>query len=346
MTKRPTEEDLGIAPTAEEQEIASRPLQQAEDEDIRPEDDGDEASRHLVVAKPDKVEPESIEAKAARIRDETTGKFKAAEPAPKLEAGKLAPGTVDVRALQEARAENKVLMERMTTLLETVQKREAKAGKAEEPKEVIPDRNVDPLGYMEYMDKRLSKFEGASAAQDKQRQEIDAETAHVNEALAVAKPQFDAARAADPSLEPTYNALLESYAKELMFINRGNPEFLRDQRGFLGREMTKLENGHIRFAVAQGYNVAEYMRELAASRGIAAPQAQQPGAKVPAPQPGKTIAERQQAQSRHMSIGDLPGGAAPASISAKDLVKMTPKQFAEFAKKMGDAGLDELFSKA
>lgn len=331
--KRPTEADLGIEQTPEEVEILSRPVISAPDDDDIRSDDEDDA---LVVAAPKpEVVAETPEAKATRERDEA-GKFKPKD-------GKPPEGFTDVRALQEARAENKVLNERMNTLLEIVQRREAKAAQAEAPPApVIPDRATDPLGYIAYMDERLGKFEQESASQKQAREAEEVETREFQKALAVAKPQFDQAAAADPTMAPTYNALLESFAKEIAYLNRNDAAFIADPRGFVGKELSRLENGHIRFAVGSGENVVDYFKGLAASRGITGV----PAAQVAAQPDPKPIAERIAAQDRHMSIGDLPGSAAPAQVSAKDLAKMTPKQFAEFARRVGDDGLDSIMGKA
>lgn len=339
MSKRPTEEDLGIETTAEEM----APPPPTTDDDYP---DGGDPDPVVAEPAPKADEPP----KPVPEKDPVTGKFvakdpnKAAEPAPVKPAdpAKPPPGFVDNRALQEARAENKLLMERMTALLEAQQKRDAP--KVEAP--VVPDKD-DPLGRIDHIDSRLARIEGETQAQAQTRQQAEQEYAEVSRALSVARPQFEEAAAADPSITPTYNALLESYARELQFINRQNPEYLADPRAFLGREMTKLENGHIRFAVASGMNVAHYMRELAASRGITG-LTPQPGNGAPpavVPEP-KTIAERQAAQQRHMSLGDAPGAEVPAKIDAKALVKMTPSQFRAFAQKFGEAGLDEIMGKA
>lgn len=350
MSKRPTEEDLGISMTAEEQEILSRPTTQVED-DIPQSDDEDES---LVVAAPkpgDKPAEETAEAKATRERDEA-GKFVAKKDgeAPKVDAPATDERKVDVRALQEARAENKLLMERMTTLLEAQQRREAAKAKAEEPAPTIPDKLTDPLGYIDYLEGRVGKIENETAAQTQARQTAETEQKEVNDALAVALPQFNEAAAVDPTLPDIYNQTLASMAREIAFVNGipTNVPLTPSQKDFIGRELTKLEQGHIKFAVAQGRNVAEYMREFAAARGISASApAAAPVASAAAPAaPARTIAERANAQQRHMSIGDLPGSAVPDKISAKDLVKMSASEFAAFAKKMGDAGLDELFKNA
>lgn len=348
---RPTEADLGIEPTAEELEVLSRPVQQMDDGDDLPADTEDDDS--TVVAKP---AAETDEARAARLRDEA-GKFVAkpkddAAPgadAPKADAPPVDDRKVDLRALQEARAENKLLMERMTTLLEASQRREAAKAEADKPAAPArPDLQTEPLGFIADLDQRLTRFENETAAQTKARETAEAEHGEFVRAMSVAGPQFNEASEADPTLQPTYNALLESYAREIAY-NNGIPlkGATQQQRDFLGQELTKLENGHIMFAVASGRNVAEYMSGLATARGISAPIAAPvtpvPSLGAPAPRP---IAERQQQQQRHMSIGDLPGGAAPTTISVKDLLKMSKTEFAAFAKSMGDDKLDEMFGRA
>lgn len=347
MAKRPTEEDLGIAPTAEEQEILSRPPAPLEPEDDYPREIEDEVEAEI---------PETAEAKAVRLKDAATGKFiakpKDAKPEPEA-TNKPPPGFVDNRALQEARAENKIISERMNTLLEVLNKREARAAKAEEPAPpAIPDKTVDPLGYIDYMESRLGKIEGESKAQGEARQAIERENTEFAQVQAVALPQFNEAAAADPTITPTYNALLESFAKEICYVNgipANSAQMTPQQKDFVGAELSKLERSHIRHAVGKGMNVAEYMKNLASVRGVTvgAPVAAQASTAAPANGTApKTIAERQAAQGRHMSIGDLPGTAAPSKINAKDLAKMSSKEFAAFAKELGDPGMDEVFSKA
>lgn len=347
MGKRPTEEDLGIAETAEEQEIASRSLTTVEDDDL-PHDTDDEQPLQQAA-------PETAEAKAARERD-AAGKF-VAKPKPdapiadkpadgvRPEPVKPPPGFVDQRALQEARAQNKLLEERFNTLMEVVNKRNQQPV-AEPQAPTIPDKNTDPLGYIDYIESRLGKIEGESAAQAKVREDSQREQYEFQQALTVAKPQYDEMAAADPTLEPTRAALFDSYANEIAVLNRTNPDYQRDPRGFLTNALTRLEQDHIKFAVASGQHVGSYMRDLARSRNVNAAPAQPQQAAPPAQQAPRTIAERQAAQNRHMSIGDLPGSAAPNTISAKDLVKMSPKQFAAYAKSVGEAGLDEIMGKA
>src|SRR3954470_9780615 len=107
MAKRPSEEDLGIEPTAEEQEILARPPAPMEAEDDIPRDDGED-EEVAAAAQPQAEAP-------ARVKDPVTGKCvakpKEGEAAPVADAApnpnKPPPGFVDNRALQEARAENK-----------------------------------------------------------------------------------------------------------------------------------------------------------------------------------------------------------------------------------------------
>lgn len=343
---RPTEEDLGIAPTAEEmaEQNAPRPIDQ--DDDIPQRDDEDDITQ---VAAPKKPEDEETPAeKAQRARDEATGKFvKADEARPPQEGVKPPPGFVDQRALREERQARQLLEERLNTLMEVVGKRMPQPA-AETPPPPI-DKNADPMGYIDTLEARLATIEGESAAQAKQRQQAESEQADVNRALSVAQPQFMEAAAADPTITTTYNELLSSLAREIAFVNGipTNGTITPAQREFVGKELTKLENGHIRFAVAQGRNVAEYMREFAATRGINGAAQQQPVADTATgqPVPARTIQERQQAQQRHMSLGDLPGNAVPSAITAKDIARMTPAQFKAYAKSVGEDGLDMLMGK-
>lgn len=336
---KPTEEELGIEQTAEEKEIASRPLVEAPEEDVRQDEDEAEAPQQLEAPK-DKTE-------ARKGRDHgPDGKFLAKDAKTEPEAAvKPPPGFVDNRALQEERQNRRILEERLNILLESVNRRDAAAQpKPEAP--VIPDKNVDPLGYIHYMDERLDKIEGESTAQRQQRDAAAAEQNEMNQVLAVAVPEFQAAVSADPELEPMRAGLMESYAKEICYLNsipqdgRATPA----QRAFVQAELTKVENSHIKFAVQSRRPIGEYIKGLAMTRGITAQLVQMAQQAAPvAAQPGqKPIAERQAAQQRHQSLGDLPGNAAPDRISAKDLLKMSKEDFAAFAKKMGDKGLDAL----
>jgi hypothetical protein len=139
----------------------------------------------------------------------------------------------------------------------------------------------------------------------------------------------------------------------ISFINGANPEFQRDPRGFLQREMNKLEASHTRWAIQSGQHPAQYMMDLARAKGI---QFQQPAqtpqpllqpqpaaaaAAAPAPQP-VPIAQRQEQQQRHMSLGDAPGGQPETKVDAKTIARMSNKEFAAFAQTMKESDLDAL----
>lgn len=351
MGKRPTEEDLGIDLTAEEQEVLARPVTQQPEDDI-PQSETDENDT-LVQGKP-KAEPspagETDEAKATRERDEQ-GKFVATPKdgeAPKVETPPADERKVDLRALQEARAENKILMERMTALLEVQQRREAAKAQAEAPTApVIPKWDADPLSAGQWTQDQLLEIKQRLDQKDSQQQAWQLEQQETDQAYAIANPQFAEAAATDPTMLASYSGLRESFAREIAF-NAGIPfdTATPQQQQYVRAEIDKLEAQHVKYAVSTRQNVADYVRGLARARGVN-PQAALPTA---APQgqavPAKTIAERQEAQSRHLSLGDLPGGAAPTSVSAKDLAKMSQKDFNAFMKRMGDAGADEMFLKA
>lgn len=344
MAKRPTEEELGLGPTAEEVEALQRPapVEDAEYPEGGADDDADD-SHQLVVKKPDgrKTRPH---AEDGTFLPKTEPVIEAKAGDPVVAPPAIDDRKVDLRALQEARAENKVLMERMTTLLEIQQRKEAKANAPEA--DLPPDRTIDPLGRQEWLESRIDKIEGETKAQQEARQAAEREGIEFQEVLAVAMPEFNEAKAADPTVEPTYAALLENMAKELAYVNNipTDGTATPQQRSWLGQEMTKLENSHIRYAVQTRQNVPQYMLNLAKVRNVVAPTAQQqPQTQQPAQ---RTIADRQASQQRHMSLGALPGSAAPSTVSAKDIAKMSQKEFNAFAAKLGDKELDKLFLQA
>jgi hypothetical protein len=326
MAKRtPTEEEAGIALTADELAVINAPPAEAAPDDY-----------------PEGGDPDPVETETAPDPEPA----KAAEQ-PKQERP---PGFVDERALQEsrakekeARAREKLLEERFNTLLEVVNRTTAKPAEAKQEAPAKPDLLQNPIEFIDFglkdVNDRLAKIEGTAAEQQSARQAEEAEQREVEAALQVARPQFNEAAAADPTIGQTHSALLESIAREIAWQNRipldntATPQ----QREYLQRELTKIENAHIKYAVSTGQNVVDYMKGFAASRGVSAVQPQQ----APTPEP-KTIAERRSAQQRHQSLSDAPGSEAPTKLSVKDIAKMSPKEYAALVKKIGDAGMDEL----
>lgn len=334
----PTEEDLGIDMTPEEQDIASRPIVNAPDDD---DDEGEDLQVAVVKDGDDKPD-------ARKTRDHgSDGKFlKKDEERPDA---RPQAGMTDIRALQEERALRRQTEERMQILLDTMQKREAREAKKDEPeKPVIPDKATDPLGYIDHLDERLSRFENESNVQRQQREASEAEQSEMNQVLAIAVPEYQQATAADPELEPMRSGLMESYAKEICYLN-GIPmdgNATPQQRQFVQAELTKIENSHIKYAVTSRRPIGEYIKGLAATRGINSIAAQ-PNAQAAAPANGqRSIADRQAAQSRHQSIGDLPGNAAPSKLTAKDLGRMPQDDFNAVMSKLSDKEVDALFLKA
>ncbi len=348
MVKRPSEADLGLEPTAEEMDT------QAPSRVAPPEDDYPEGGDQNPVDpdNPEGLPPELNEDKADRARD-ADGKFVKQQGQPEGKRQPPPKGYVEQQALHAERAERKaaedrarILEERMNLFLEA----QLKPKQPEPEKPAIPDMNTDPLAFIQHVNERLTGFENESKAQREQREAVEREEAEFSQGLNVARPAFEEAAAADPGLNDQYNGLLASYAREIAHVN-GIPTdgtATPQQRAFVGAELTKLERGHIQFAVKSGRNVVDYFRGIAESRGIVAGQGGvatvNDAARAPQVQP-RTIAQRQQSQQRHMSLGDAPGGSAPAKTTARDVANMTPEQFKAFARQMGEAGMDELMGK-
>ncbi len=242
------------------------------------------------------------------------------------------------KALRHERYERRKLQERLDALLEVMQAQKQPQAEPQEEKPEIPDWEVNPMQAGKWAIERIKQIDenlNKTSAEQRQAQEYEASARIARE---TAQRDFAEASQENPELPNIYNAALGLVAKQVAFANRYNPRF---GQADLQAEIQKIEDSHIQYALSNNLNVADYMMEFAASLGISS--APQPVADGAAGQPQqKSIAERQQQQRRHMSLSDSPGGGPPAKTTAKDVAKMSAKEFAEFAKRVGDKGLDEI----
>lgn len=310
---RPSEEDLGISTTAEEKAILEAP----------PADDYPEGGDPELDAQPEVNQPEPP---AEPVKTEQPRP----EPPPE--------GYVDKRALSESRAREKLLEERMNVLLDVVNRTtQPKEPQPEAP--ARPDLKTDPMEFIGHVAQRLDAIEGATAEQQAAWEAAETERQQTEAAWQVASPQFNEAAASDPTVMPTYSALRIALGREFAWQQRINFDTATPaQQKRIIDYVNEFENAHVRWAVQHGVNIVEHLKGFAAARGINPATLQQP---APTPNP-KTIDQRRQAQQRHQSLSDAPGSEVPAKLTAKDIAKMSPKQFAALAAKIGDAGLDEL----
>jgi hypothetical protein len=243
------------------------------------------------------------------------------------------PKTVDLRALQEARAEAReakrhaaVLEQRWNDFLTGQKSRQQPQEQAPATPEMPGDD--DPLGQLKWLKERHLEQE-QSRAEAEQRQQAQAAAQRENEQVyGIARQQFSEAVQADPSVGAAFEAVKQSVARELSAFGLTGDA--------LQAEYNRIEAGYVRHAIMNRIPLANYIKGLAAARGW------QPGGAVPgaqaaaAAQPSIDPAKVAQAQQRHMSLSDAPGGAAPAPMTAKDLAAMSDKDFNAWMSKRGN----------
>lgn len=308
----PTEESLGLSPT--EEELGT--IVSHEDDDVPLNDDAEPA---LAPAKPG---PE----KAAKPEPEAQDGDKPAEPDKPDEL----PKQVDVRALQEARAEAREA-KRQAAILEQ-RWNDFLAGQrepAKEPEQPAMPGPDDPMGRLNWTVEQLTAFQEQQRQTAAQQAETQRQEQAFQQAFAAVDADYRASVAADPTLAEAYSALRESQGKELLALGYTIPQ--------AQAELARIEREHVMYVAQRGTSIADHIKALAGVRGWQ-PKAQQ------APVQQKTdIAAVAAAQQRHQSLSDAGGGEAVAPLDAKALAKMSDKEFkAWMSKKGNEAKFDEI----
>lgn len=305
----PTEESLGLSPTDDELSTAA-----PQDDDVSVSDDDPSGT-------PDLAEPGASQTAAA---DKPAEKPAEAE---KVEDPKM----VDVRAVQEARAEAREAKQRAAVLEQRWNDYialQAQPKPAEAPKEVIPGPD-DPVARLNWTTEQLVALREQRERETTERAEAQRQQQAWSQTVAKVSGEYEAAVAADPSLTAAYDKLRESQGKEFLAMGLSVPE--------AKAELERLEQQHIAYVAQRGLNIGTYIKQLAEARGW------QAAAPTPT-QNGKTdLAAVAAAQQRHQSLSDAPGGETVAPLDAKALAKMTDKQFKDWMSRKGnEAKFDEI----
>lgn len=303
----PTEESLGLSPSDEELGT----ITQQDDGDDIPLDDNEPDVPDLAKPGDDKV--------AAKADD------KPAEPA--KEPDKPAePTMVDVRAVQEARAEAREAKQRAAVLEQrwndyiAMQRQPAPA---EPAKPAIPGPD-DPMGRLNWTAEQIIAQQEAQQRTATEQAEAQRQEAAYQQAFSIADAEYTAAAAADPSIKQAYDLIREMRGKELLALGYNIPQ----ARALLDQE----ERQQVMSIVQNGRSIVDHIKTMAGFRGWA-PQAAAP---TPAPAPKTDLAAVAAAQQRHQSLSDAPGGEGVAPLDAKALAKMTDKEFKAWMSKKGN----------
>lgn len=299
----PTEASLGLTPTDDELATVSH----AAEDDISREDDP-------------VVEPPVAES----------------DKAPVVEPEKPAdPKTVDLRALQEARAEAREARQRATVLEQRWNdflsgQQAPKVAQQEDVAPAIPDPDTDPVGAIKWAREQIIAANERQATDTRARSEQQqAQEAYARDFQRV-DAAFTEAVKADPTVGEAFNAMLQSAVNEFLAMGYSEQQ--------AQAQVQQLANQHVMHMARNNLDVPKYVKSLATARGWR-PAAAQQAPKLDA----AAIASTQQ---RHMSLSDAPGGEAVPPLDAKALAKMSDKEFkAWMSKKGNEARFDEIMGR-
>lgn len=306
----PTEESLGLSPTDEELGT------------IAAQDDGDD-----IPLNDDEPDVQAL-AKPGDEKQKADESDKDAEPAKEPEKPAEDPKMVDVRAVQEARAEAREARQRAAVL---EQRWNDFLASQQQPKQAEPEKPSippadDPMARLNWTAEQIAAIQEqqrqATAEQLKQQQE----EAAYQEAFARVDADYVRAKQADPTLDEAYNALRKSQGEELLALGYTIPQ--------AKAELDRIERQHVLYVTQRGIPIADHIKQLATVRGWRPAQAA-PAAQA-APTPKTDLAAVAAAQQRHQSLSDAPGGEGVAPLDAKALAKMSDKEFKAWMSKKGN----------
>lgn len=257
------------------------------------------------------------------------GAVAAGEPSEPKKKEPDEPKTVDIRALQEARAENRDLRERHARLEERtnfiLQQLNGMQKPEEKPKDQDPEPNPDEdfIAHHAWLARQFKAMKDADTQRTSewQRQQEEAARATQMEQAIWDTWNQDSARYAqeNPDFQNAAKWLADTRNAQLTAI--GNI----DQRMSSQRARDAQINAELKqiviAAAQQNRSPAEVVYQFAQSYGY---KPAEPGSKKDPAEEVKAIAERQE---RHMSLSNIQGGEAPKQLTAKDLASMSEAAF-------------------
>lgn len=266
--------------------------------------------------------------------------------------------TVDVRALQEARAEARAareeaarirderirLEERLNVINQSIAAQQKQAAVQQTPS---PSMDDDPLGYFKH---ELDAVRGelkASKEIEAQRAQAQHAEQQFNELANRAGSVIAQAARADPKVNEALDFAFEGLRAEI----RASVENAVS-KGMLPPHMQMAEAERIWRAsianlsqrvTADPQQAADFVFRQARYYGWGTqPQQQAPMQQQNTPNPAELAAR----QERHMSLSNIQGGEAPQALTLDAIGKMSDDEFNALARKLGDKGLDKLMGAA
>lgn len=325
---------------------------------------GDTASDQAGIPSVDASAPQETQdaplAQDAPVAGQTQENAPQAEPEPKM---------VDVRAVQEARAEKQRLFEEFTRYrqekeaefarlderVKIINQAIAAQNKPQEQAAVVPSKDEDPLGFYEHkletLEQQLARF---NEVEQQRTQATQAEQQH-NALMARASTFIDQAVTVNPQVSEALNfafdglrgeirqTVADGIAKGTVHPHMQAAETERLWRASMAQMAQRLPPdpqaaADFVFRNARYYGWGYQPPQAAQAVQVASPAQQV----VQVQQP--TIQQRAEQQQRHMSLSGVSGAEPPKAIDAKTIANMPEKEWREFVKTAaGKKAMEEHF---
>lgn len=232
---------------------------------------------------------------------------------------------VDLRALKAERGKRKEAerlarekeiefakaQERLAMLQQAWEQEQAQRQQTQQPAPQSPDKDADPLGYLEHQLQQEREARAQLEQQFKQQQGFSQQREQVTMLANTYKAAADQFKAQTPDFLEAYNDLYAKLDKEMELAGVADPNQRRQQ----------LMNSELQFVATQlrmGKNPAQAVYEMARLRGYS------PKAAEPAPADN---VELQQKRQQAMSPLSGAGGKPPTNTTLKDLVNLPMDEF-------------------
>lgn len=261
--------------------------------------------------------------------------------------------TVDVRALQEARAEARAAREEAARVRDErirLEERlnilnQAIAAQQKQPEQVKtgPTKDEDFIGWSEHKIETLEQQLARVNETEQQRAQAQQAEQQHNVLISRASNTLDSAIAANPQVSEALNHAFEGLREEIKaeLVKHNVPQHLQAQEAErLWRSSMATMAQRLPADPAQA---AEFVFRNARYYGWGyQPQQQAPQTQQNRPNPQELAAR----QERHMSLSNIQGGEAPQALTLDAVAKMSEKEFNKLCAKLGDEGMDRLMGAA
>lgn len=229
------------------------------------------------------------------------------------------------RKAQEANERAIRLEERLQALIDVQQQAQPKPEQQKKPEDDIPDDN-DPVAIVNWAKKELLARKQREADEAQQRETQTREQQEWERVYNDVNSRYTASAQSDPTIVEAHNALRKSLGEELTEV------YGYSQQQAL-QELQRIENQHIAVVAQNGWEIGDYIKKLARTRGWA------PKPADPQPDPQKEmqdIAKREEARQASISLGKTGGAAAEiGKVTPSQLAEMSDEEFAAYKEKYG-----------